>query len=102
MALLSVEVGSGLPSCGGRPPWRLFVSRVLLGLSGGDGGNVVLRSFSCRSTSYVSSIAGTMRGGHLFPAFRRAGWCSEAGWSLGVAFAGRGLAACGGRRALLP
>ena len=33
VALLSAVVGGGLPSCGGRPPWGLFVSRVLLGLS---------------------------------------------------------------------
>ena len=31
--MLSAVVGGGLPSCGGRPPWGLFVSRVLLGLS---------------------------------------------------------------------
>ena len=31
--MLSTVVGGGLPSCGGRPPWGLFVSRVLLGLS---------------------------------------------------------------------
>ena len=33
MALLFAVVGGGLPSCGGRTPWELFVSRVLLGLS---------------------------------------------------------------------
>ena len=33
VALLSAVVGGGLPSCGGRPPRGLFVSRVLLGLS---------------------------------------------------------------------
>ena len=33
MAWLSAVVGGGLPSCGGHPPWGLFVSRVLLGLS---------------------------------------------------------------------
>ena len=31
--MLSAVVSGGLSSCGGRPPWGLFVSRVLLGLS---------------------------------------------------------------------
>ena len=31
--MLSAVVGGGLPSFGGRPPWGLLVSRVLLGLS---------------------------------------------------------------------
>ena len=41
--MLSAVVGRGLPSCGGRLLWGLSASWVLLGLSGGGGGGVVLR-----------------------------------------------------------
>ena len=54
-------MGGGLPSCGDRPPWRMFVSRVLL-----SGGDAVLSGLSCRSIRYISSIAGTVWGGRLF------------------------------------
>ena len=40
-----------------------------------------------------SSTVGTVRGCRLSAASRRAGWCSGAGWSLGVAF--RRSEACG-------
>ena len=91
---------------------------MLLGLSGGGGGSVVLRGLSCRGIRYVSSIAGTLRGGGIFASsagwvvignwlvsggsfrgaaasllLRGAGWCLGVDWSLGVAFAGRGLLA---------
>ena len=86
--MLSAVVGGGLPSCGGRPPWGLFVSRVLLGLSDWAEwvGGVVLRGLDFRSIRYVSPIVGTVRGGRLFATFRRAGWCSGAGGSLGGGF----------------
>ena len=82
----------GLPSLG------LVVSGVLLGLPKGGWGDVVLRCLGCRGLRYDSSIAGTLRGGSVFAAFRRAGWCSGPGLSLGMAFAGAGaLAGAGGR-----
>ena len=87
--MLSAVVGRGLPSCGGRPLWGFSASRVLLGLLGGGG--AVL--FCMVSAFKVSSIVGTVRSGRLSAAFRRAGWGSGAGWSLGVAF--RWAEACG-------
>ena len=65
---------------------------------GGVGG-VVLRGLDFRSIRYVSSIVGTVRGGRLFATFRRAGWCSGAGGSLGGGFprgGGLRLAGAGG------
>ena len=65
---------------------------------GGVGG-VVLRGLDFRSIRYVSSIVGTVRGGRFFATFRRAGWCSGAGGSLGVAFRGAGACSTRGRGA---
>ena len=80
--MLSAVVGRGLPSCGGRLLWVLYASWVLLGLSWGVGAVLfcVVLAFE------VSSTVGTVRGGRLSAAFRWVGWCSGAGWSLGVSF----------------
>ena len=98
MALLSAVVGGGMPFCGGRPPWGLFVSRVLLGLSDWAVGAVL----SCVVSGFevyvmflpLSGLCGATASSPLFGGLGGVrGWMVSGGWlsaGLGLWLAGAG------------
>ena len=90
-------MGGGLPSCGGRFPWGLFVSRVLLGLSDWAA-RAVLSCVVSAFEAYVmflplSGLCGAAASSLLFGGL---GGVRGLDGLWGWLSAGRGLAARGG------